>query len=130
MVIKQISVFIENKKGRLADVTSVLANENINIKALSLADTSDFGILRMIVDEIEKAIYSLKQAGFIVKETDVLAVEVEDKPGGLNSILQKFKEYNIDIAYMYAFVESLNSNALLVFKVSDIDKAIKVLNQE
>jgi len=127
MNIKQLSVFIENKKGRLAEVTGILRDNNINIRALSLADTSDFGILRIIVDDPDKAKEVLKDKEFVVKESDVLAIEIEDKPGGLSKVLDVLSSNDIDIAYMYAFVEKKETNAIVIFKVSDNDKTVDVL---
>ncbi len=130
MKVAQLSVFLENKKGRLADAIEVLAKEKINIRALSLADTAEFGVLRIIVDEPEKAIKALKKASMVVKTTDIIAVEVEDKPGGLNKVLNTFKDSGINIEYMYAFVEKNNENAVLVFRVENTDEAIKVLTKK
>src|SRR5512136_1876896 len=101
---KQISVFLENKSGRLAEVTRVLGDAGINIRALSLADTSDFGILRLIVNNCEKAREELKQRGFTVSKREVVAVEVPDRPGGLSQILQILDGAAINVDYMYAFV--------------------------
>jgi hypothetical protein len=129
MKIVQLSVFIENREGRLADIISVLADAKINIRALSLADTADFGVLRMIVDTPDMAIEALKKKSIMVKTTDIIAVEVEDQPGGLEKVLQVFKKHSINIEYMYAFVEKNNSNAVLVFRVDDPDCAIKKLKE-
>jgi hypothetical protein len=128
--IKQISVFLENKKGRLADVTNVLAKEGINIRALFLADTQDFGVLRMIVNNTEKALQVLKENNFVAQETIVIAVEVEDKPGGLNKILDLLSKNDINIEYMYAFVEKKADNAIVIFKVDEYDTARKVLKEK
>jgi hypothetical protein len=125
MKIVQLSVFLENKEGRLADIIGALADANINIRTLSLADTKDFGVLRMIVDTPEKAIEVLKKKGATVKTTEIIAVEVEDSPGGLYRVLKVFKEAGINIEYMYAFVEKNNDNAVMVFRVDDPDAAIK-----
>ena len=105
MKVEQISIFLENKAGRLAEVTRILGKGGINIRALSLADTSDFGILRLIVNDHEKAKQILKDNGFTVGRTEVIAVEVEDRPGGLNSILEILFKANINVEYMYAFVQ-------------------------
>ena len=105
MKIRQISVFLENKVGRVGEITRILGDNNINIRALSLADTSDFGILRMIVDDIEKALKALRGRGIIVKETAVVAVEVPDKPGGLTAVLDILTDNGINVEYMYAFFE-------------------------
>jgi hypothetical protein len=127
MKIKQISVFIGNKKGRLAMVTETLAKANIDIRALSLADTADFGMLRMIVDDPDRCAAALKERDFIVQETDVIAVEVPDTPGGLNSILQIFDANDINIEYVYAMVEKRKNAAAVIFRVEDNQKAVDVL---
>ncbi|MBN1697950.1 MAG: ACT domain-containing protein [Spirochaetales bacterium] len=127
MDIKQISVFLENKKGRLADVTETLSENGINIRALFLADTTDFGVLRMIVTDPDKALGVLKKHNFVAQETDVIACEVEDKPGGLNKILQLLNANDINIEYMYAFVEKKVDNAVVVFKIDENRKAVDVL---
>jgi hypothetical protein len=123
MKIKQISIFLENKKGRLAEVAKVLSAATINIRALALADTADFGILRLIVNDPDKALSALKDAGFVAQLTDVIAIEVEDKPGGLFRILDVFDKNNINIEYMYAFVEKRVENAIVIFKIDDHEKA-------
>lgn len=127
MKIKQISIFIENRAGRLAEVTGILGKANVNIRALSLADTSNFGILRLIVNDVNKAISVLKESGFTVGETDVIAVEVPDVPGGLAQVLEHLRAESINVEYMYAFVEKTTDNAILIFKIEDLDRAIKVL---
>src|SRR5512133_1303085 len=99
MKVEQISIFIENKSGRLAEVSRILGEDNINIRALSLADTSDFGILRLIVNDCEKAKAVLKDKGFTVSKTEVVAVEVPDRPGGLSSILQTLDAVQINVEY-------------------------------
>lgn len=123
-VIKQLSIFIENKPGRLAQVTEVLARENINMHALSLADTADFGVLRMIVDETEKAKNVLKEAGITAGATSVIAVEVPHRPGGLNEILQMFHKNGVNVEYMYAFVHSNKSSAMMIFRCKDEENAV------
>lgn len=122
---KQISVFLENKAGRLAHVTRVLGEAAINIRALSIADTSDFGILRLIVSEPDKAYKILKEAGFTVSETEVIAVQVPDSPGGLATVLEQMSEENLNIEYLYAFLGTSENDALVIFKVEDIEKARK-----
>jgi hypothetical protein len=128
MQIRQVSVFMENKVGRVMEITEVLGENNINLRALSLADTSDFGILRMIVDNIDKAVKVLKDKGFIVKETDVVAVEVPDKPGGLAQVLEVLCIANINVEYMYAFFEQPKDKALLIFRFEDPERAIEALS--
>jgi hypothetical protein len=127
MKVDQISIFLENKSGRLAEVTRVLGNAGINVRALSLADTSDFGILRLIVNDSARAVEVLKQNQFTVSMTQVVAVEVADRPGGLAHILDILQKENINVEYMYAFVERSSDNAVIIFRFDDIDKAIKTL---
>ncbi|UCG13431.1 MAG: ACT domain-containing protein [Deltaproteobacteria bacterium] len=129
MKVEQISIFLENKAGRLAEVTGILGAAGINIRALSLADTSDFGILRLIVNDHEKAKEVLKEHGFTVGRTEVVAVEVEDRPGGLNRILQVLFDASINVEYMYAFVQQSGQNAVLIFRFDDIDNAVAVLSR-
>jgi len=127
MKIKQISVFIGNKKGRLAMVTEVLEKAKIDIRALALADTADFGMLRMIVDNPDRCAAVLKENDFAVQETDVLAIEVDDSPGGLHRVLKVFDENDINIEYVYAMVEKRRNAAAVIFRVEDYQKAIDVL---
>ncbi|WP_258360195.1 ACT domain-containing protein [Moorella sulfitireducens] len=129
MKIKQLSVFLENKSGRLAAVTRLLAEQGINIRALSIADTSDFGILRLIVNDPEQAYRALKEAGFTVSLTDVLGVEMPDRPGGLSNILSVLEEAGINIEYLYAFIGKGDNGALVIFRVEELDKAITILQQ-
>lgn len=125
----QISVFLENKAGRLAEVTGILAEAGVNIRALALADTSDFGVLRLIVNDNQKAITALKNRGFTVGKTDVVAVEVEDRPGGLYSILAILNKAGINVEYMYAFVTQSGDNAIMIFRFDNIDEAVKILQK-
>jgi hypothetical protein len=127
MKVEQISIFIENKSGRLAEVSSILGDAGVNIRALSLADTSDFGILRLIVNDREKAITALKGRGFTVSKTEVVAVEVPDQPGGLASILHVLDTAAINVEYMYAFVERCGANAVIIFRFDETEKAIASL---
>jgi len=129
MKVEQISIFIENKSGRLAEVTTILGFAGVNIRALSLADTSDFGILRLIVNDRDKAITALKGKGFTVSKTEVVAVEVPDQPGGLASILHVLDKDSINVEYMYAFVERCGANAVIIFRFDDTEKAIAALSQ-
>jgi hypothetical protein len=126
---EQISVFLENKAGRLAEVTAILAEANVNIRALALADTSDFGVLRLIVNDNAKAVEALKNRGFTVGKTDVVAVEVEDKPGGLHRILDILNEAEVNVEYMYAFVNQSGSNAVMIFRFDNIDNAVNILEK-
>jgi hypothetical protein len=127
MNVEQISIFIENKSGRLAEITSILDEAGINIRALSLADTSDFGILRLIVNDRERAKSVLKERGFTVNKTEVVAVEVPDRPGGLARILKTLDSAAINVEYMYAFVERCGENAVIIFRFDETDKAIQTL---
>lgn len=129
MRVKQISVFIENRSGRLLEVTKVLSDNGINIRALSLADTSDYGILRLIVDKPAETLEVLKKANFTLSETDVIAVEVPDTPGGLANVLEYLTEVDINVEYMYAFVEKSTDNAALILRIEDIDKAVEALEK-
>lgn len=127
MHVEQISIFIENKFGRLAEVTRILGEAGVNIRTLSLADTSDFGILRLIVNDAEKAKSVLKDRGFTVSKTDVVAVEIPDRPGGLADILQVLDASGINVEYMYAFVERCGENAVMIFRFDETQKAIESL---
>lgn len=127
MKVEQISIFLENKTGRLAEVTQSLSDGGVNIRALSLADTSDFGILRLLVDDKEKAKEVLSRGNFTVRLTSVTAVEVPDRPGGLNDILQLLGKNSINVEYMYAFVCPNRPNAVLVFRFDKPDEAGTVL---
>jgi hypothetical protein len=129
MLVKQISVFLENKSGRLAEVTKTLGNEGIDISALSIADTTDFGILRLIVNQPGKAEAVLKENGFTVSSTSVIAIAVQDKPGGLAAALEVLENQSIGIEYMYAFIGKTKDEALVILRVEDSEKAIKTLER-
>jgi len=129
MKLTQISVFLENRKGRLFDVTSLLGNHGINIRALTIAESPEFGILRMVVDRPKDAVDILKRKGFIAKLTDIVAVEVDDRPGGLARVLHALYNNSINVEYMYGFVEKFSDSALLVFRFDSPDKAIAVLKK-
>ena len=126
---EQISIFLENKAGRLAEVTSILAEADVNIRALAIADTSDFGVLRLIVNDNQKAVEALKNRGFTVSKTDVVAVEVEDRPGGLFKILDILFKAAINVEYMYAFVTQSGDNAIMIFRFDNIDEAVRLLQK-
>jgi hypothetical protein len=130
MILTQISVFLENKKGRLAEVASLIAREGINIRALSLADTADFGVLRLIVNDPERCFTVLKDGGFVAQKTEVIAAEVADRPGGLQRILGVFDSQGINIEYMYAFVEKKSDNAIVIFRIDQPARAVKALESE
>lgn len=128
MSIKQLSVFLENKQGRLWKSLSILKEENIDIRALSIADTSEFGILRMIVSDPVKA-KELLEKEFAVSLAEVLAIEVEDQPGGLEAALGLLNENNVNVEYIYAFVEKKTSKALVVLRTEDNDASLKLLKE-
>ena len=129
MKVEQISVFLENKSGRLAEVMRVLGKAGVNIRALSIADTSDFGILRIIVNDQEKALATLKGKDFTVSKTEVVAVEVADRPGGLSEILDLLETQNVNVEYMYAFIERSSDNAVIIFRFDELEKAIEALQK-
>jgi hypothetical protein len=129
MKVKQISVFLENKSGRLATVTKVLGENGINIRALSIADTTDFGILRLIVNDPDRASQVLKTNDFTISETEIIAVKISDQPGGLARVLKVLDDISINIEYMYAFVGRSGADAVVVFRVEEIDRAIELLQQ-
>ncbi|MEW5763268.1 MAG: ACT domain-containing protein, partial [Bacillota bacterium] len=120
-------VFLENKSGRLAAVSRILGANDINIRALCIADTSDFGILRLIVNDPERAHDVLKEAGFTVSATSVIAVQVPDRPGGLAEVLSVLEEAGLNIEYLYAFVTKISGQALVILKVEDVDRAAELL---
>ena len=130
MKVEQISIFIENKSGRLAEVTRILGEAGVNIRALSLADTSDFGILRLIVDRTDLAKSALKEQGFTVNKTEVVAVEVPDQPKGLFGILEALDQGQVNVEYMYAFVERCGENAVIIFRFDDPEEAIRLLLEQ
>ena len=126
-MVEQISIFLENKSGRLAEVTSILARGGINIRALSLADTADFGIFRLIVNDTASADRLLKASGFTMARNEVVAVAVPDRPGGLAGILAALQGKGINVEYMYAFVQRSEGNAVLIFRFDEPDKAVETL---
>lgn len=127
MIIKQISIFVENKKGRLAEITETLAKAGANIRALSIADTTDFGILRLIVDKPEDAALALKEAGITVSITNVIAVGINDVPGSFAVPMRILADAGIDVEYMYAFITRQSEKAYVILRVADNDAAAKVL---
>jgi hypothetical protein len=127
MKVEQISIFLENKPGALESVTRLLKDANINIRTLSLADTSDFGILRLIVNDVNTTLKVLNDNGLRVSRTTVVAVEVPDRPGGLHSILEVLTKNSINVEYLYAFVEKSGENAVIIFRFDSPDNAIDVL---
>ena len=129
MNIKQISVFVENGVGGISEITKILSDSKINIRSAYVADTAEFGILRLIVTDTKKAEEVLTENGIAVKETDVIAVEMSDTPGGLGGILDVLSDNGINIEYLYAFVGKGESDALMVFKADDAQKAEVVLEK-
>ncbi|MBR3156109.1 MAG: amino acid-binding protein [Methanobrevibacter sp.] len=129
MAVKQVSIFVENKEGRIKKAIDTLAKENINIRALSIADTTKYGILRLIVSDNEKAIAALEKDGFIVKENEVIILAVPDEPNGLNSTLAVFDEKGINLEYLYAFVSSKTDEAIVVMRLENMEKAVDALNE-
>ncbi|HUJ19576.1 MAG TPA: ACT domain-containing protein [Nitrospirota bacterium] len=127
MTVDQISIFLENKSGRLAEVTDILARNGINIRALSLADTADFGIFRLIVSDPQKTQAVLKENGFTVAKNEVVAVVLPDRPGGLAGVLKTLQGKGINVEYMYAFVQKSEGNAVLIFRFDEIERAIEAL---
>jgi hypothetical protein len=130
MRITQISVFLENKKGRLSDVCSLIGNAGVNIRALTVAESSDYGILRIVVDKPRLLVDVLAGAGFVAKLTDIVAVEVPDRPGGLAGLLSILERHDMNVEYMYGFLEKSSNNALMVFRFDDPAAAIRILTAE
>jgi len=127
MKVNQISVFLENKSGRLADLTRTLANNKINIRALCIAETIDYGVLRLIVNDPDAARRALTGAGFTVTSTEVLVVEMPDRPGGLAEVVETLAGEAINIEYIYAFVARSGENAFVVFRLEQMERAIAAL---
>lgn len=129
MKIQQISIFLENAAGRLAEVTRVLRDGGVNLRAIMIADTADFGILRVIVDDPAKAISILEKAKFTTKTTDVLAVTVSDKVGSLAGVLSLFEKNKVNIEYLYAALNKIVETAVIIFKVEEIEKGMKMVKE-
>ncbi|KAF5436608.1 hypothetical protein C5S35_08350 [Candidatus Methanophagaceae archaeon] len=129
MAIKQISIFMENKSGRMARVAKALGDAGVNIRALTIAEAGDFGVVRMVVDDTEKGYKVLREEGFTVSETEVLAVAIQDSPGGLFEIANTLGENEINVDYAYAFVTAKAERAMLILRVDDIKRATEVLNE-
>ena len=127
MKLEQLSIFLENRSGRLAEITGILARAGINIRALSLADTADFGILRLIVTQTARAVQVLREGGFTVATNEMVALEVPDRPGGLWEILKVLEGAGLNVEYMYAFVHKATENAVVIFRFDEPDKAGAVL---
>ena len=129
MKIKQLSIFLQNRMGSLAKPLEVLTVADVNIRAMCMADTSEFGILRLVVDNPEKGKEALEQNNFLVKMTEIIGVEMNDAPGGLTSVLNTIKDNNIDLEYLYAFTHYKKDKAILLLHTDDIDRLINVLNE-
>ena len=129
MTIRQISVFIENKPGTMVKITDALGNGGIDIRAASLADTQDFGILRLIVDDSDKARKILSEIGCVTSVTDVIAAEVSDEPGAMTTLLNQTASTGLNIEYMYAFISPKNHKAYIVLRIKDVEKAVKTLSE-
>lgn len=127
MTIQQLTVFVENKQGALVQITDLLAAHGIDMRALSIADTKEFGILRLIVDETEKAADVLEKAGFLAKITPVIGVKISDAPGKLSAALRALDKAGVNVEYLYAFLSRTPRHAYVVFRVSDNDKALAAL---
>lgn len=130
MHVEQISVFLENKAGRLAALTQTLKEADVNIRAFSLADTTEFGVLRLIVDDSDAAEAALKRAGFTSGRTEVVAVEVADKPGGLHFILETLHEADINVEYMYAYIQPRGKQAIMIFRFEKVQATIELLQSK
>ena len=127
MKITQISIFLENRKGRLHEVCSLLGNAGVNIRALTIAETESFGVLRIVVNKPEQAVTLLRENSFVANITDVVAVEVPDKPGGLADVLKVLSQNDVNVEYMYGFLEKSGNNAILVFRFEDTPYAQRIL---
>jgi hypothetical protein len=128
MTIDQLSVFVENEPGKLADVAGVIGDAGVDLRAMSIADTRDFGILRVIVDDAYAATNALKEADFVVSVTKVIAVEIDDRPGGLAAVLKILAYAGISVEYLYAFVSQKAGNAYVILRVEDNDAAVSALD--
>jgi len=129
MTVEQLSVFVENKPGKLVDALEAIGDAGVDLRALSLADTSDFGILRVIVDKPEKAVEALEKAEFLVKSNSVLAVVIGDKPGGLAGVVRTLAKSDVNIEYTYAFVAHSHDKAYVILRVDNNDAAVKILTE-
>ena len=129
MKITQISVFLENRKGRLSEVCSMLGQADVNIRALTIAETESFGVLRMVVDKPSEAADLFRKNGITANLTDVVAAEVPDKPGGLAAVLKTLSDHDVNVEYMYGFVEKNSENALLVFRFDNPELSAQVLRE-
>ena len=126
-MVYQISVFLENRAGQFAEITHILAENHIDLRAISIAESTDYGVLRMIVDNAEKTTSILMQHGYLLSMTPVLVIEVPDKPGGIAPVLAKLAEGNIDIEYMYSLFTHIDGKAYIVFRVAETEKFVELL---
>ena len=129
MGIIQISVFLENTAGRISEVTKILSDNNLNIRAINIADTANFGILRFIVDKTETAHKALAAAGFTARLTDVIAVEIDDKPGSLDALMKVFQKDLVNIEYLYASLKGIEGKAVIIFRLEDMEKGLEILKE-
>lgn len=127
MQVRQISVFLENRAGRMAEVAELLGQNGVNIRAVSLADTHDFGIVRLIVNDVDKALQLLRAHKFTVHDTEVIAISISDEPGGLANVLDLFGREKLNVGYLYGFVEKPATSAILIFRFEEMDRAIQVI---
>ena len=130
MLVNQLSVFIEKKPGRVHQLTEVLRSANIDLLTLSIADTKDYGILRCVTSDNDNAIRALKEAGFTVSLTKLIGVEVPDRPGGLSDVLDIFDDSGISIEYLYSFAKTSDKQAVILFRVEDVEGALKILEKK
>jgi len=129
MAIKQLSVFLENKPGKLVEALETISGAGVDLRALSLADTADFGILRVIVDKPERAVEVFQEAGYLVRTNEVIPVSVGDRPGGLAVVLRALTDAGVDVEYTYAFVAHSHDRAYVILRVDDNDAAVRVLSE-
>ena len=129
MAIKQLTVFVENKQGTVVSITEILSQNNINLRALSIAETEAFGILRLIVNDEDAAVKALTEAGYLLKVTEVVGVKIGDAPGKLSAVLRVLDEKNINVQYMYAFMARTEKHAYVVIRVEDNELAEKTLEE-
>ncbi len=130
MIIKQLSIFLENRTGRIREIAALLAQSNVNIRALTLADSSDFGIMRLIVDKLDTALKCLKENNISTALTSVVAVEVPDKPGGLAEVMNIISDSGFDIVYMYSLPEKKHNNAIMIMRLNNTEEAAGILKEQ
>lgn len=129
MFVKQVSIFVDNKKGSIAEVISILGESNINIKALSVADAADFGILRLIVDEPEKAYYAINEKGYKVKIAETLGIEIKDEANELGRVLNYIKKNDIEVTYIYSLIGYVSNKSVIIIKTPDLKKTKELLEE-